>query len=184
MSSPPQPLPRKQRPRQWSFLRLIGGCCVATSAVVGLVVAYFIGSFVLSTLKQVRDPHSARLHDHAFHANLSKHHGGPLPVGLDPARPLIQHDTPFDLVLTIWRKKPYDAAKVEELQRGIDSGTMDLGINEHAAQLFASMNLIDVLYPVEEEVLLQQVVWEGINLETAKTPKEVDVEFDLPVDRL
>ena len=182
---PIHPLPLKRKPRQWSILRLAGACCILTTFVVTGLIIYSLSVMVVQGFRVVRDPHATYIHKPSFDAELAPavQEAGHTDIRMrKPVLPLIAHDTAFDVVLTVWRKKAYDPAEVERIQSGINDGSINVTINERAAQLFAHMDLVDVLYPIDEEPVYSSVLLKDWKM--GMRQKDIDVEFDLPLDRL
>jgi hypothetical protein len=161
------PPPRRQPQSSTStILKVLGGCCILITLIVTGVLAYFAQLLAREVVKNLADPHASHIAQYEVFAT----------------PPLIGPTTPFDLVLTIWAKRPHDLAEEEDLVKDYQaSEDYSWDVVAEIARL-SGRPLNDQVYPLDEELVYSEVVVKGFTL--GDKHKEVDVDFEVPLKRL
>jgi hypothetical protein len=173
----PPPSPRPKR----SLKRCLGYTCLIFVLILCVPIVYFIYLFFTTLLGKINDPHGELVYN------------GTHPVGATVVRPLIDLDTEFDLALTVFARKPRDERRVKEwLERDKQARMESPGWTEADEEKRASkkaataawlkLDVEQVSYWGEEEVLWQGVAREGLDMKAGAV--DLDIEFDLPLEQL
>lgn len=175
MHPPPSPRPKR------SLKRCLGYTCLIFILILCVAIGYFIYLFCTNFLGNINDPHAALVYN------------GTNPIGAAVIRPLIELDTKFDLALTVSMRKPGNEERAKDwLEQDKKARMAQPGWTEEdekkreglkeATAAWLKVDVEQVTYWGEEEVLWQGIAREGLDMKSGAV--DLDIEFDLPLDRL
>jgi hypothetical protein len=173
MDIQPSPPPRKRRSRP-SILSCLGGACILFFA--GLFAWFIFASYMLfrDAIRISNYPHQD------VYANLTHPDIIEGKVGL--VHPLIEADTVFDLVITIWARNPIDQSYADQIQDDAENGRLELSLQQQAVVSFIKRPVVEILEGVPSETMLASKIVENFSLK--ERDRVVEVDYELPLARM
>ncbi|KAK8850553.1 hypothetical protein IAR55_004471 [Kwoniella newhampshirensis] len=167
-----------RRPRRRSAWKCLGIACGLLTLGIIIFITFAIVSTFYNFTKSVRDPHRSLIYNGTL---TSVKPGGGQVVG-----PLIDMNTEFDVVFTVWRRVPNNETEYadEYLRAGHDDGLDEIDAYNATELAVAGMTQ---LAPVEIRRFPQQeLLWSGVVFkDVTMRDKHLDAEiqFKLPLSR-
>lgn len=150
-------------------------CCIVTLLVLATIV-WAIGSVTRVFYKQLSDPHRELFYNGT---------ANPSTLGATVIRPLIDHDTLYDVAVSVYVRRP------DSLTTATENGQIDLPLDSTAQkQAREEEHTASILKIPVSEVRAwapEDLLWSGY-IARAQTlssrPINTVISFDLPLDRL
>jgi hypothetical protein len=142
--------------------------CSLFGVIIVLAILYAIYTGIKFGIDTLRAPHKYVYHSQ--HPNATE----------ATVQPLFAKDTTFDVVLTIWARLPDEDAEKRRTEKGVQK--RDLKGIEGAVSKIAHKPYEELWWNPEEQAVFSEVVME--NLGMGVRGRHVEVEFDLPLERL
>ncbi|WRT66037.1 uncharacterized protein IL334_002989 [Kwoniella shivajii] len=164
-------VPRPPRPKR-TIERCLAVSCVLVVCGIGLVVTFAVFSFVKSTVQTVRDPHKSLLYNGTVTPDLTS---------AQVVRPLIDEETKFDILLTIYSRIPNDETgykdEYEDESQAWNSTDYSRDIMAIAAK--TGIPPVEVKHLPTEKVIFEDVILKGLSLSDRDVEKTVKIELPL-----
>ncbi|OCF75317.1 hypothetical protein I204_04170 [Kwoniella mangroviensis CBS 8886] len=173
-AAPPRPRPRR------TVKRCLCISCILLACGIGVFLAVTVFSAAKTTISWFKDPHKALVHNGTITPNLSSS---------QVVRPLIDLETKFDILFTVYGRIPNDEVEDEkqrkeyqdQIDKDTETDTETYTGNELALSARVGRSPVEIRYLPQERTIYQNVVFRGLTLEDKDVEKTIN--FDLPLKR-
>ncbi|WWC60638.1 uncharacterized protein I303_103212 [Kwoniella dejecticola CBS 10117] len=168
--APPPPRPKR------TIKQCLCVSCILIAAAIGVVITFFVVKFTRSTIESVRDPHKALVYNGTITPDLTSS---------TVVRPLIDGETRFDVLFTVYARIPNDDVS-EDKQRQEYSDERNYSPEEYTGREISlssktGRSPVEIRYMPSEKIVYQGVVMEDLTLDHRDV--ETKVNFNLPLKR-